>query len=178
MDDQTVRRPSLTGLRVELERRQRGMRLHGGVRDFVGDEAGFGDVVGVGETFVGIAEEVVIILFEVVRLVVVDEVALGLHRLFGIEIGGQDFVFDVDEFESFFRGRFIDGGDAGHVVADVADFVEGEGVFVVADGENAVGIGRVFAGDDGDDAVELLGAGGVNALDAGVRMRGMQDFAD
>ena len=126
-----------------------------------------------GESVVGIAEDVVIILFEVVRLVVVDEVALGLHRFFGIEVCRQDFVFNVDEFEGFLGGRFVNGSDAGYVVADVADFVESEGVFIVADGENTVGIGRVFAGDDSDDALELLGSGRVNVLDAGVGMRRM-----
>ena len=34
---------------------------------------------GFGEASFGVAENVVIVLFEVVRLVVVDQVALGLH---------------------------------------------------------------------------------------------------
>ena len=169
---------AVAGVRIDFERSQRRVRLHGRVGDFVGDEASFGYLVGFGEAFVGIAEDVVVVLFEVVRLVVVDEVGLGLHRFFGIEVGGQEFVFDIDQFERFFGGGLVDGGDAGDVVADVADFVEGERVLVVADGKNAVGIGRVFAGDDGDDAFEFLGAAGVNALDAGVRVRRMQDSAD
>ena len=153
------------------------MRLHGGVGDFVREEASFGDVVGLGKGLVGIAEDMVVILLQVVALIVVNEVFLSLHRVFGIEVGGQEFVIDVDQFEGLFGDRFGDGGDAGYVVAHVADLVKGERVLVVTDGENAEGIRGVFAGDDRDDAVELAGAGRVDALDSGMRMRRVQDLA-
>ena len=76
-------------MRVGFERCQRGVRLHGGMGDFVGEKAPFGDVIGFRKGFVGIAENVVVVFFDVVWLVVVDEVALGLHRFFRIEVGGQ-----------------------------------------------------------------------------------------
>ena len=69
----------LSGLRVEFEARQSRVRLHGRVRDFVGDEAGFFDVVGLGKALLRITENVVVVLFDVVRLVVVDQVALDRH---------------------------------------------------------------------------------------------------
>src|SRR5579863_6948227 len=99
-----------------------------------------------------------IVLFEIVGLVVVDEIGLRRHGLFGIEVGGQKLVFDINEFESLFGGSLIDRSHAGNVIADVANLVGGEGVLVVADGKNAVRIGGVFADGDADDAVELLGA--------------------
>src|SRR5262249_48447441 len=48
----------------------------------------------------------------------------------------------------------------------------------MADGENTVGIGSVLTGSDCKDTIELLGARCVDALDARVRMRRMQDLAD
>ncbi len=51
-------------------------------------------------------------------------------------------------------------------------------MLVVTDGKNAVGIRRIFADDDGDHSFELLGAAGVDALDARVRIGRMQNLAD
>ena len=101
-----------------------------------------------------------------------------LHRLFGIEVSGQHFVLDVDEFQSLLGGRFGDRDHASHVVADVADFVERQRMLIVADRKNAVGIGRVFADNHGDHAVEFLGAAGVDALDARMRIGRMQNLAN
>ena len=72
------------------------MRLHGGVRNFVGDKTRFFYVVGFGKALIGITEGVVIILFQIVRLVVVDKVPLGFHGLFRIKISRQEFVLHVD----------------------------------------------------------------------------------
>ena len=48
------------------------MRLHRRVRDFVGDETCLLDVVCFSEASVWISERVVVVLFDVVRLVVVN----------------------------------------------------------------------------------------------------------
>src|ERR1700688_1237244 len=98
------------------------MRFHGGVSNFIGDEASFFYVVGFGETSVWISEDMVIILFDVVRLVVVNEIVFGFHRLFRIEVGWQQFVFDVNQLKRSFGRGFIYGGDASNVVANVAYF--------------------------------------------------------
>ena len=105
-------------------------------------------------------------------------VGLRLHRFFGIEVSGQDFVFHIDQFQRFFGDGFRDGDYAGDVIADVANLVERQRVLIVADGKNAVGIGRVFADCYGDDAVEMFGAGRVDAFDARMRIRRMQNLAD
>ena len=165
------------GVRIEFERSQRTVRFHGRMGDLVGEEAAFGDVVGVSKRLVGIAEDVVIILLRVVRLVVVDEIGLGLHRFFGVEVGGQKLIIHSNQFERLLGNGFGDRSHAGYVVTDVANLVERQRVLVVADGENAEGIGRVLAGDHRDHTVKSLGSAGVNALDASMRMRRMQNLS-
>ena len=73
---------------------------------------------------------------------------------------------------------FVHGGDAGHVIAHVADLVHGQRGLVVADGQDAVLVGRVLAGDDGNHAFERQRAARVNALDARVRIGRVQNLAD
>ena len=48
------------------------------MRDFIRDVAGFGNLVGFRKTLLGISKDVVIILLEVMRLIIVDEITLGL----------------------------------------------------------------------------------------------------
>ena len=173
------RKPAaVAGVGIDFECRQRGVRFHGRMGDFVGDEASFGYLVGVGKTFLGISEYVVVVLFEVVGLVVVDEVGLRLHRFLGIEVSGQELIIHLDQFEGLICSGFVDGGNTRNVVAHVTDFIQSERVFVVADGQNTIRIGRVFSDDHCDHPGQLLRAAGVNAFDTGVRVRRMQDSAD
>ncbi len=103
---------------------------------------------------------------------------LGLHRLFGIEIRRQWLVLDVDKLERLLGDLFVHGRDTGNVIADITHFAHGQRCFVVSDGENAIGIGRVFACDYGDYTVERLRARGIDTLDACVGIRRMQNLAD
>ena len=50
--------------------------------------------------------------------------------------------------------------------------------FVVSDRQDSVGLGRIFADDNCDYTLEFLRTAGVDFLDAGVRMRRMQDLPD
>ncbi len=145
--------------------------------DFVGEKAPFRDVVGFRKSFVRIAKDVVVVFFDVVWLVVVNEVALGLHRFFRIEVSRQKFVFDLNQFEGFLGYGFRDGGYACHVVADISNFVECKGVLIMSHRKDAEGIGGILAGHYRDDAFELLGARRVDVLDAGMRMRRVQNLA-
>ena len=120
----------------------------------------------------------VIILLDIVRAVLVDEIGLRFHRLFRIEVRGQRLVFHVDQLERVLGNLFADGGNAGNVIADVADLLHRQRGLIVSNRKNAVGIRRVCAGHDGDHAVQRLGARGVNALDARVRIGRMQNLAD
>ena len=168
----------LAGVRIELEARQRAVRLHRGVRNFVGDVAGLMHVVGVGETLVRIAEDVVIILLDIVGTVLVDEIGFRLHRLLGIEPRRQRLVIDIDQFERPLGGFFIDRRDARNVIADVAHFADCQRGLIVTDRKDAVSIRCVFAGHDRHHAFERFGARSVDALDAGVGIRRMQDLAN
>src|SRR5947207_10212441 len=154
------------------------MRFHGSVRDFVCYKTRFFDVIGFRESLLRIAEDMVVVLFGIVRLVVVNQIARGLHGFFGIEVGRQQLVFDVNQLECLFRGGFIFGGNTGDVVANVANFVHGECMLVVTDGKNAVGIRGVWADDDCDDSMQLLGTARIYALDSGMWMRRVQNLAD
>src|SRR6266481_3162366 len=51
-------------------------------------------------------------------------------------------------------------------------------MFVVPDGKDTVGIGSVLSDDDSNDSIQLFGTVGVDALDAGVRVRRMQSLSD
>ena len=165
-------------MRIEFERRQRGVRFHGSMRDFIRDEPRFSHVIRFGKTLLGIAKRVVIILFQIARLVVVDEVRLRLHRFFRIEVGGQHFVLYIDEFQRFLSDGFRNGDHARNVVADVTHFVERKRVLIVADGKNSVRIGRVLADDHSHHAVKHLGTAGIDAFNARMRIRRMQNLPD
>ena len=64
----------------------------------------------------------------------------------------QRFIFDFDQIHRVEGDVFIDRRDRGDRIADEADLVDAERVFVLADGKNAVRNWQVFAGDDCDDA--------------------------
>src|SRR5437868_6233178 len=51
-------------------------------------------------------------------------------------------------------------------------------MLVVTDGKNAVGIRGVWADDDCDDSMQLLGTARIYALDSGMWMRRVQNLAD
>ena len=119
----------------------------------------------------------VIILLDVVRTVLVNEVGLGLHRLFGIEVGGQRLVLDVDQLQRALGDFLADRRDASHVVADVANLFHRQRRLIVTNRQNAVLVRRICAGDNGDHAFQRLRARGINALDACMRIGRVQNLA-
>ena len=154
------------------------MRLHRCMRDLIRNKPRLRHLIGFGKTLIGIAEYVVIILLHIARLGVVDKVRLRLHRFFGIKIGRQRLVLDVDQFERFLGDRLGNSNHTNDVVADVAHLVESQRVLVVTHRKNAVGIGSILAHYDGNYALALFGAARVDALDACVRIMGMQNLTD
>ena len=168
----------ISRLRINFKRGKRGVRLHRRVRDFVGNIAAFDHLVGFRKAGVRIAEDVVIILFDVVRARLVDQVGFRLHGFFGVEPRGQEFIFDVNQLKRILGDAFRLGDDAGNVVAHVADFFHRECGFVVTHGQNAVFVRCVFAGHHRDDAGQRQRAGCVNFLDTRMRVGRMQNLAD
>ncbi len=75
------------------------------------------------------------------------------HRFLRREDAFQLFVFDVDEFQRFEGGAFIDGDHRGHRLAGVAHFVDRE-QGMIFDGVAEIGIQAVeiVAGDDAVNA--------------------------
>ena len=104
-----------------------------------------------------------------------DEISFRFHCFFGIEIGRQHFILDVDQLQGLVGCGLIDGSHAGDVVTHVPDFVDSQRMFVVAHRKNSIRSGSVFAGNDGYDSFHLLGAAGVNVLNARVGEGRMQD---
>ena len=88
---------AIAGMWIDFKCSQTGVRLHGSVSNFVGDKAGLGYVVSVRETLIGVSEYVVIIFFEIMRLVVVNKVDLDNNLILRIEISQQKFVFNINK---------------------------------------------------------------------------------
>ena len=131
---------------VGLEARHRRMRLKCGVRHLGAVEPVLADQVALGEPALDVAKMVVVLLFDVVRPLVVDQIRFRQHRLFRIEISRQDFVVHADQLQSLFGECFGFGGNARNVVSDVADPVHGKDGLVMADGQDAVFHRRVGPG--------------------------------
>ena len=110
---------------------------------------------------------------------------IGLHGFAHVLHEGQRLVFDCDEFERLLRGVGIGGRDRGDRVPVVIDRVARHDVVrqvarideVLADLQQAsLDVGKVTAGDDRLDVGRGLRGGGVDGLDARVRMRAAQHF--
>ena len=170
--------PQLARVRIEFERSQRGMRLHRRMGHFVRNEARFQYLIGFRKPRVWIAEAVVIILLQIVRLVLVDEVSLGLHRLFGIEVGRQHLVIDIDQLQRLLGNRLGRGDHARHVVPHIADFVESQRVLIMSNRKNAVRIRSISSHCHRHDTFKSLGATRVDVSDARMGIRRMKNLAD
>src|SRR6267142_1164286 len=154
-----------------------GVLLDGEMRASLIEENVFKDFVGFGERFFNIAEFQSDALMNVALFAVLVDARFGSgERFFGIGDGGENFVLDVDEVQSFERGELLAGDDGSDGITDVAHMIEAEGLLVLADGKNPVLDGQVFPGKNQIDSGVSESAGGVDLSNAGVRMRGKQKF--
>ena len=154
------------------------MRLHGRVCHFPGKIAPFGDQVGFGKTLIGIAKNVVVVFFNIVRTLRMNPILLRLHGLFWIEPGWKQLIFNMNQIQRLLGNGLSGGHYAGHVVSDVAHPLNRKGGFIMAHGKDAVFVGRVLADDNRDYTLQGFSAGCVNVLDVSVRIRRMQDLAN
>jgi len=142
------------------------------------EENVFEDFVGFGEGFFNVAEFEGDAFVDVAFFAVIVDARFGSgESFFGIGDSGQDFVVDVDEVESLEGGELLAGDDGGDRIADVADVIDAEGLFVLTDGKDSVFDGEIFAGENQIDAGMGEGAGGADLSNARVGMRGAQEFA-
>ena len=92
------------------------------------------------------------------------------HGFFGVVDRVQFFVDDLDQKQCFVGDIFVGGGYGGHLFAHETDNSLGQDRHVnhaAAD----FGVGHVLAGDNGVNAGQSHSLGGVDADDAGVRVR-------
>ena len=104
--------------------------------------------------------------------VVEQQRRVGLHGLADVEQHGQQLVFDVDQSEGFLGHVLVGGGDGGDGVTLEQHLVTGHeaGALIalalearlVGFGHAGPRIGKVGRGHDGMNAVQRLGAGGVD----------------
>ena len=134
--------------------RDDGVLLHRRVGVALEKEFVFEDAVGSGEARVHIAELEVHFFVDVVRaariLVQFREVVAqrgvdGHHRR-------QRFVLDVDQLKGFLGGELVVSDDRGDWVADVADSIDREDVFIGTRRQDAVFHREICAGHDRHDA--------------------------
>jgi len=84
-----------------------------------------------------------------------------LHCFQRIEQGGQRLVIDFDQPKGFLSGFPGVGGDGGNGIAVVANLLIDQQRLILMSEAEAV-VRDILAGDDGPDASQLFGGGGVD----------------
>ena len=92
----------------------------------------------------------------------------GSARVRDRVVGGQFRHLEIDQLERAFGRRGVDSGHGGHGFAAVADLVARHRIFIHRHGQDAVGMGAVGTGNDGDDARQRARARNVQTQDAAV----------
>src|ERR1700674_3577948 len=155
-----------------------GVLLDGKMRASLVEKNVFKDFVGFGERFFNITEFQGDALVNIAFFaVLVDARFGGGESFFGGGDGGEKFVVDVDEVQSFERGEFLAGDDGSDGITDVAHVIEAEGLLVLADGKNSILDGQILPGENQIDTGVSESAGSVDFSNACVRMRGVQRCA-
>ena len=86
------------------------------------DDVGLGEAgLDVADVAVQLGDDVALGVGDVQAGIVVQQRRAGLHRLLGVEHGGQQFVVDLDQRERRLGRRFAGRDDGGDALADVAD---------------------------------------------------------
>ena len=117
-----------------------------------------------------------------VQAFVVKDRRARLHRLLGIEDGGQDLIVDLDQPCGCFGGGLGFGDDGGDALADEThDVVQHVGIVgideVILVRRRAVEPARnVLPGEDGDNSGNRHRLVAANGANAGMRMRRTQDL--
>ena len=165
-------------LAVGILQRHGGVLLDRQVRAPLEEEHIVEHVVGGGDGAVDIPElerhrfvHVAVIAVVVDARLVVSE-AVGRRRK-----GAQRLVAHLNQVDRVFGGDLVARDHGGDWITDEADLVAAEGVFVVADGQNAVGDRELLAGQHEVDTVDARGLRYIDADDASVGLRRAQQAA-
>ena len=88
---------------------------------------------------------------------------------------GQGVELYLDQVERVIGDPLVGRGDGGDRIADVAHLLASQRLLILADRENAEFDRQVISGEDGEHAGQGPRPGGVDAENAGMRMRAAQN---
>ena len=110
--------------------------------------------IGFGESLVDIAELMMDFAFDVAGFVVVQKHGIRRARSIRRVIGGKFLQLQVDQANGPLGGLCVDRGHRRDRLAAIADAAARQRIFIHGDGEHAVGVRAIIAGNDRDDALE------------------------
>ena len=162
---------------VRVDARDRAVRLDGHVRGPRVPVRLAHDGRGPGHRLVDLAELQMDVLGDVPDLrPLVDLDLRMLERVLGREHRRQHFVVHLHQPQRLVRRPLVDGGDAGHGIADVAHFLHRERRLVLRPGDDAVLERQLGADQRRHHAGQRLGGARIDAADPRVRVRGPEDL--
>ena len=165
-------------LAVLVLRRHSRVLLDGQVRVALVEERVLEDVVRGGERRLDISEAQRHELVDIAGVaVLVDPRRVVGEAVVGVAERAQRLTLDVDQIQRLERGELVARDHGRDRIADEPYAVDGEGVFVLADRQNAVWDGDVLAGEHEVNTRMRERARGVDANEARVRKRGPQQLA-
>ena len=165
-------------LAVRIFQRHRRVLLDRQVRIPLEEEHIVEQMIGGGEGGVDVAELERHRLVDVAVIAVVVNARLVVREAVGRpREGAQRLVCDVDQVDREIGGGFVARDDGRHRIADEADLVAAQRMFVVAHRENAVGDRKRFPGQHQVNTVDLRGLARVHADDPRVGLRRAQQPA-
>ncbi len=165
-------------LAVALDRGERGLLLHRQVRVALVEEQVLEHVLRFRQRLVDVAELVGLVAVDVALLAVVVNARLRIgERLLGAGDGRERPVLHFDQPERLACGLLVGRDHRRHRIADEAHASDGERIFVLRHGHDAVGNREIRAGEHQVDARMRLRARDVDRLDFRVRMRRAQQLA-
>ncbi len=107
------------------------------------------DFVGLGEAGIDVAKFQRHALVNVSLLAVVVNARRGRgESFFRVGNGGEDFVFDVNEMQSFGRDEFFARDDGGDRISDVAHMIDAKCLLVLTDRQDSVFNRQILSGEN------------------------------
>ena len=154
-----------------------GVRFQGGMIDRLGIEPVFKNEVAFLKGLFHISEFLADGKRGVMGDPVVDERRPFLNRLQGVEHGGEFLIVHPDQLQGLFGNLRVHGADGGHVIADIAHLIPGQGMLVMGLGDDAVdAVRNIFSGHHPFHAGQFLGPGGVDVEYPGMGQGTAQNF--
>src|SRR2546426_1760027 len=150
----------------------RSMLLDGKMGVALKEKSVFEHFIGLGKAFFDVAEFQRHEFVDVSLFAVIVDARFGsCEGFFGIGDGREDFIVDIDQVKRLESRQLLSRYDCSDGVSDVAHAVDTKGLLVLADGENSVLNGNVFARKHEMHSGVSGGARRIDFSDARMRMR-------